>query len=226
MPLHADQLLVVFLHPVLTKIFGEPNLASITLQQSKHNGNLALIKSNLGDGLTDLMVLSMKPDIFKTIHPDAFVIPTNPGPAPDPVVIAAASKATKIADIYQGAIYAEYVTAERISMKLALNSMSELYYKSLKNAYTGYAGITLRQLRDHLVTTYAVIDQFDLEKNQEKMTARYDPNASIETLFAQIADGVAYAELGDAPFTSKQVVDIDLLCLAKTGVFNDDLKEW
>ena len=58
------------------------------------------------------------------------------------------------------------------------------------------------------------------------MTARYDPNVPIETLFAQIADGVAYTELGDVPFTSKQVVDIDLLCLAKTGVFNDDLKEW
>ena len=58
------------------------------------------------------------------------------------------------------------------------------------------------------------------------MTARYDPNAPIETLFAQIADGVAYAELGEAPFTSKQVVDIRLLYLAKTGVFYDDLKEW
>ena len=58
------------------------------------------------------------------------------------------------------------------------------------------------------------------------MTARYDPNAPIETLFAQIADGVAYAELGEAPFTSKQVVDIALLCLAQTGVFNDNLKEW
>ena len=49
--------------------------------------------------------------------------------------------------------------------------MSELYYKTLKNAYTGYAGVTLQQLLDHLVTTYAAIDQFDLEKNQEKMTA-------------------------------------------------------
>ena len=58
------------------------------------------------------------------------------------------------------------------------------------------------------------------------MTERYDPNAPIETLFAQIVDGVAYAKLGEAPFTSKQVVDIALLCIAKTGVFNDDLKEW
>ena len=132
MPLNADQLLEVFPHPVLTKIVGEPNLTSITLQQSKHNGNLALIKSNLGDGLTGLMVLSMKPDIFKTIHPDTFVIPTNPVPAPDPDIIAAASTATKISDIYkayalEGAICAEFVTAERISMKLTLDSMSKLY---------------------------------------------------------------------------------------------------
>ena len=123
-------------------------------------------------------------------------------------------------------IYVEYVTAERISVKLAIDSMSKLYYKSFKNAYTGYVCVTLRRLLDHLVTTYAAIDQFDLEKNKENMTACYDPNFPIETLFAQITDGVAYAELGEAPFTSKQVVDIALLCLAKTGVFNNDLKEW
>ena len=58
------------------------------------------------------------------------------------------------------------------------------------------------------------------------MTARYDPNAPTDTLFEKITDGVAYAELGEAPFKSNQIVDIDLLCLAKTGVFNDDLKEW
>ena len=32
----------------------------------------------------------------------------------------------------ENAIYAEYVTAERISVKLALDSMLELYYKALK----------------------------------------------------------------------------------------------
>ena len=170
MPLNSDQLLAVFQHPVLTKIIGEPNLTRITLQQSEHNRNLASIKSNLGNGLTGLMVLSMKPDIFKTIHPDAFEIPTNPVPAPDPAVIAAASTVTKISDIYkayalESAIYAEYVTAERISVKLALDSMSELYYNAFKNTYTGYASVTLRQILDHLVTTYAAIYQFDLEKS-------------------------------------------------------------
>ena len=97
--------------------------------------------------------------------------------------------------------------------------MDELYYKTLNHAHTGYTNATLRQLLEHLVTTYAAIYQFDLEKNQEKMTARYDPNAPIEMLFEQITDGVAYAELGGALFTSKHIVDIALLCLAKTGEF-------
>ena len=181
--------------------------------------------------MTGLMVISMKPEIFATIHPDDFAIPTNPVPTPDPDTITAASTATKIADLYkayalESDIYLEFVEVDRISVKLAIDSMAELYYKILKHAHTGYANVTLRQILDHLVTTYAAIDQLDLEKNQEKMTARYNPNAPIETLFEKITDGVAYAELGEAPFASKHIVDIALICLAKTGVFNDELKEW
>ena len=132
MPFNADQLLVVFPHPVLTKIVGEPTLESITLQQSEHNGNLASIKSNIGDGLTILMVISIKPAHFATVHPSLFTIPNNPGPAADPIAIAAASSATKIADIYktytlQSNIYSEFIKAEGISVKIALDSMSEIY---------------------------------------------------------------------------------------------------
>ena len=49
MSLNADQLMAVLSHPVLTKIVGKHNLESINLQQREHNGNLASIKSNLGD---------------------------------------------------------------------------------------------------------------------------------------------------------------------------------
>ena len=117
MPLNADQLLAVFPHPFLTKIVGETNLGSITLQQSKHNENLASIKSNLGDGLTGLMVISMKPSIFATIHPKPFSILTNPVPASDPNAIAAAASATKITDLYkayalQSNIYSEFIVSE------------------------------------------------------------------------------------------------------------------
>ena len=141
MPLNYDQLLVVFPHPVLTKIVGDPTLESITLQQSEHNRNLTSIKSNLGDGLTGLMVISMKPETFATIPPDPFTIPTNPGPAPYPDAIAAASSATNIADIYKAyalqiKIYSDFIEAERISVNLALESMAKIYYKAFKHTHT------------------------------------------------------------------------------------------
>ena len=103
MPLNANQILAVFPQPVLTKIMIEPNLNSITLQQSKHNGNLASIKSNLGNGLTGLMVISMKPEIFATIHPEPFALLTNLGPAPNPdaIDITAASSDIKMSDLYK-----------------------------------------------------------------------------------------------------------------------------
>ena len=131
MPINADQLLAVFPHPVLTNIVGEPNLESITIHKSAHNGTLASIKSNLGDGLTGLMVISMNPATFATIHPDPFAIPTNPGPAPDPDAIAAASSVTKIANIYkayalQSKIYSEFIAAKRILVNLALDSMAKI----------------------------------------------------------------------------------------------------
>ena len=231
MPLNDDQILALSPHLVLTKIMGKPNLKSITLQQSKHNGNLASAKSNLGDGLTGLMVISMKTATSATTHPEPFTITTNPDPAPDPDANAASSSATKIAKIYkayalQRKFYSEFIEAEMFLVKLTLDLMAEIEYKALKHTHTGYGKVTLRQLLDHLVTTYAAIYQFDLEKNQEKMTARYDLNAPIETLFKKITDNVAYTELRDEPFTSKQIVDTYLLCLAKTWLFHNHLNDW
>ena len=39
-------------------------------------------------------------------------------------------------------------------------------------------------------------------------------------------EGVSFAELSDAPFTKKKIVDTAILCVAKAGVFQDDLKDW
>ena len=85
----------------------------------------------MGVGLTGLMVISMMPEIFVTIHPNLFAIPTNPGPALDPDAIAAASSATKITDLYkayalQSNIYSEFIAAKQISAKLALDSMAKI----------------------------------------------------------------------------------------------------
>jgi len=231
MTLNTEQILAMFPHPTLTKIVGEPALESLTLMQEEHNSNLASVKTNLGDGTTGLMVISMKPSTFATVHPDPFIIPVNPGAQPNPDEISAASSATKIADIYKAfelksEFFSEYCDAEHVSVKITIDAVEKIYYQSLKHPHMGYAQVTLRQILDHLVKTYANIDPFDLKTNQEKMSQPYNANAPIETLFRQITEGVSFAELGNAPFTKKQIVDTAILYVTKAGVFQDDLKDW
>ena len=102
--------------------------------------------------------------------------------------------------------------------------VAEIYYKALKHIHTGYAKVTFWQLLNHLVTTYAAIDQFDLEKNQEKMMAWYDPNAPIETLFEQITDGVAYAEWGTHLSRPKKSLIFPSSVWQKRGCFTTTLR--
>ena len=92
----------------------------------------------------------MKPATFATVHPALFTIPTNPGLAPELISISAVSSATKIADIYkaykiQSKIYSEFIEAERILVKLALDSMAKIYYKTLKHEHTGYSKVTFAE---------------------------------------------------------------------------------
>ena len=49
MQLNAYQLLAIFLHPVLTKIVGEPNLASIMLALLEHNARKVGFSDNIGE---------------------------------------------------------------------------------------------------------------------------------------------------------------------------------
>ena len=53
-------------------------------------------------------------------------------------------------------------------VKLALDSMDKIYYKALKHTHTGNAKLSLRQILDHLVNTYAAIDQFTWRRTNKR----------------------------------------------------------
>jgi hypothetical protein len=50
----------------------------------------------------------------------------------------------------------------------------------------------------HLHDTYGTITEAELEKNLDRMKSQWNPPTSIEILFTQINDGVAFAMMGGA----------------------------
>ena len=93
-------------------------------------------------------------------------------------------------------IYNNYINAERILVKITVDAVEDIFIKTLKHKHLGYGNIKQRALLDHLFTTYATINQLDLEENKEKMTIPYVVTQPIETLYKQITTGVSFAALG------------------------------
>ena len=132
--------------------------------------------------------------------------PTNPGVQPDPTAIATATSAKEITELHKAhdkdvKSFEEYMAADRLLVKLIVTAVEDVFISTLKNEYTGYSGVRCRDLFKHLLDTYANIDEFDLQTNQQRMQKPYDPHQPIEELYRQIAEAQAYADAGNASFT-------------------------
>ena len=228
MPLKADQILALFPNPVLTPIIGEPDYAAIRILQKQTNQNLSSIPSNLGCGTKGLVWLATTAAVYATISSTDVTPPLNPGSTP--TVPASTNDVTKVAKVHakfeiQVKLYEEWMAADRLSVKLLVAAVDDIFTASICDECTGYAGVTTKEFFKHLLDEYNEIDDPSLTENQTKLSAPYDANLPIETLWSQIAEAVAYAEAGKSPFTEKQVLVAAIAALSASGVFMDDVKK-
>ena len=231
MPLKADQIEALFPHPILTPIVGEPTHEGIRLLEKQINKNLAAIPSNLGCGTKGFLWISTSATVYATISSVTFTPPANPGSTPSTTALTAAGSAKDIAAVHANhdlnvKLYEEYMAADRLSVKLITNAVEDIFTASLANEYTGYAGVTTKELFKHLNDEYSDIDDAQLSANLVTIGAPYDPNTPIETLWTQISDAVAFAEAGSSKFSPEQILNAAVTAVSASGVFIDDVKDW
>ena len=188
MPLKADQIEALFPNPILTRIVGEPTHEEIRLLEKETNKNPSAIPSNLGCGTKGLLWIGTPPTVYATISSVPFVPPTNPGSAPSAKDIAACGSAKDIASVHATQdlavkLFEEYMAADRLCVKLLCNAVEDIFTASLENGYTGYAGVTTKELLKHLKDEYSDIDDPQLNANLARIGAPYDPNTPIEALW-------------------------------------------
>ena len=101
-----------------------------------------------------------------------------------------------------------------------------MFVNVLSDTYLGYANVTTLQLLTHLYNTYAKITDGELEDNKDAMTAPYNVNLPIETLYKRIEESVQYTAAANTPFTKAQAVSTAFHVIQKIGMFLDDCKAW
>ena len=107
-----------------------------------------------------------------------------------------------------------------------LDAVEEPHVSKLRNRYTGYMGVTTRDLKDHLIDRYGNITATDLKANKARINEALHNSSPIDVFFQRIDDAVQYADDGKNPFTAKQILQRAFHSVNTTGLYREACKEW
>jgi hypothetical protein len=104
--------------------------------------------------------------------------------------------------------------------------VTKVYISAILNPIIGIENTTCLTLLTHLHDTYGTITEAELNRNLDRMKSQWKPPTSIDILFTQINDGVAFATAGGDPPTGLSIISIAYNIVAATGRFDVATREW
>ena len=107
-----------------------------------------------------------------------------------------------------------------------IGAVEEVYIGELRNKYTGYLGITARDLLDNFLDRYGKITPADVEECKKQMNEPIDATQPIAIYFKRIDDTVQYAANGNVAFTTEHILQTAYHAVSTTGYYNEACKEW
>ena len=83
MPTAIDKIADGFPFPTIPPIVGTPTYNTIAEVNLKLNSNAVCVQPNLSCGTLGILKLTVSPAVYNILSVTAFVVPVNPGSAPD-----------------------------------------------------------------------------------------------------------------------------------------------
>jgi hypothetical protein len=219
-----------FIHPVITPLatkLEEPTYRSIRTARTQLHDNAAGIFSSSGGGCHGHLALTMTDTEYFAITQVAFAVPINPPIDPN-LVTTSRMETTENLRKHDEAkkAFKLYHDVDKALRKQLIIATPEVYLQDIKDPILGYANTTCLEIITHLRDTYGEISQEDLDANELRMGAAWNPPMPIEDLFEQLRAGAEFAtEGGDAP-SKPAVVRLGYNILLKTGLFTDGCRDW
>jgi hypothetical protein len=229
MTLTVDDIIAKFPTKRLPVIDGEPDYASISMMVQLLYSNAATLATTLGGGRNGHIGIIMPAALCATLSDRPYNGPPDPGAVPTHAV--AANAATQETDCINHKA-AQKLFEHHNNMNDALkaqiiDAVADTYLGELRNRYTGYMGVTPRDLIGHLLERYGRIMASDIANCRTKMEAPMDPTQPIDVYFQTIDDCVQFATDGQVPFMALQIVHQTAYhAISKSGLYNDACKGW
>jgi hypothetical protein len=217
-----------FPHPVLTRVSGRPNYASLNLLRSELNANAMAIHSARGGGKLGHLALLMTDADYLALSGSPFDLPPHPGTTPTviaPVNAASIKEATRVhLELRKEHEVVNYVTNGLRCQLLA--AVEPRFVSELKDTSIGFANITLLQFLTHLFTNFGTITGADLNANRASILTAWNIDDPIQELWAKLKVIRDFAAAGKEPMDDDTLLQQTIILLQNTGVYDTDLAWW
>jgi hypothetical protein len=226
MPLSVDDIKAKFPTKTLPVIIGEPTYENIRLLTEALYGNAASLPAYTGGGKHGHIGLIMPASLYATLSSTAYETPIDPGQFPEDHSSEAERLYNKQQYLGERRVYDNHNNMDNALKSQIIDTIHETYLCEKRNKYTGYLGVSARDLLDHLLARYGQITAADIAACQARMSEPFDATLSIDLFFHKIDDCIQYASDGDVDFTQRQILQIAYHAVSTSGLYTDSCKEW
>ena len=227
MGLSVDDIVAKFPIKTIPTIQGEPDYASISNMVQLMYGNAASLPTTLGGGQHGHVGLIMTPILYTTLSDIPYTYPNDPGPdILQPAGRAVDREQQRQNHKEQRRIYENHQNMEDALKTQVIDTVNDTYLCELRNKYTGYMGVSTRDLFDHLLDRYGKITPANIEECKKRMNEALDSTQPIDIYFQKIDECIQYAADGHVAFTPDQILQTAYHAISTSGYYNDACKEW
>ena len=101
------------------------------------------------------------------------------------------------------------------------------YLRALQTPGTNKLNKTIPEILTHLFITYGDVTPTDLRELTSRVeNLTFPPSEPVDTIFSEIDDLAAIAEITSAPITAKQKINIAYIHFQKIQIFKSSLNKW
>jgi hypothetical protein len=224
----VESILEGFPFITITKQPGLPTYETIAKVHLKLEANASYIVSELGGGAHGLLGLVLSPATYTTLTNVAFNAPVNPGTTPNIEAGGTTAQINEAVRQHQEnlCVWREYNATDKAFQQQLINTFDGPYIRGLCDWHTSYNNVSAMHILTHLYTTYGDITPINIEDNDAKMRAPFDPTQPIELLFDQIETAAKFADAGNRPYNPDQVVSRANFLILQTGLYADACRDW
>lgn len=225
----AEAILSEFPRKTLTSITGEPDYTRLRTMRSEVYGNASAVPSSYGGGGHGHLGAIMPDATYFTKTGHHFVIPVDPGDYDLTIPNNATNAVRGRMESSHTAAKLAFDTCAAVQLSVKnqmINAVEDAYLDEIRDEDTGFQQPSPEDIIAHLMDRYGDISEWLITENKQTIDEHFDPTLPFATYTKRIEKCLQLANDAGTPYSDAQLVQIGVVAVTKTGMFNEGYLRW